>query len=598
MEIKSRADIPEQYTWDLTTVYPTDEAFLAALEQAKAYPAQCAAWQGKATASAENLLAYLQLMDKIDVELIHLDNYAERKKDQDTRVSKYQDFASQVMTLYVAISSANAWFTPELLTLTDEQIDGYYAACPALELYRRLLDKELHRRAHTLTPGEEALLASAGEMSQQPDNIFSMLNDADMVFPDAVDSKGEHHAVTHGSFIPLLNSTDRVLRKSAFEALYSVYRQFRNTSAAVLAAQTKQLKFFADARKYPSTLDCALDATEVPVEVYTNLINAVHRNMPAMHKYTRLRRKLLGVDELHFYDLYAPMVGDVEMHFTYEEACDLILKALEPMGEEYCAIVKRGLSERWIDVYENPGKRSGAYSSGGFEMNPFILLNFHGTLDDVFTLIHEMGHSMHTYLSCHNQPACYSNYVIFVAEVASTCNEALLMQYLLQHTEDKRQRAYLINHFLEQFRTTLYRQTMFAEFELKINQMTERGEGLTADALCEIYRQLNADYFGADIVLDDEISLEWARIPHFFYNYYVYQYSTGYTAAIALSERILKGGQPAVEDYLNFLKGGNSKPPIDLLRGAGVDMATAQPIDEALQLFDRLIDEMDELTGA
>ena len=597
MDIKSREDIPEQYTWDLTTVYPTDEAFLAALEQAKAYPAQLADWQGKATASAENLLAYLRLMDKVDVELLHLNNYAERKKDQDTRVSKYQDFASQVMSLYVAISSASAWFTPELLGLTDEQMNGYYAACPELELYRRLLDKEFHRRAHTLSPSEEALLASAGEMSQQPDNIFSMLNDADMVFPDAIDSKGEHHAVTHGSFIPLLNSTDRVLRKSAFESLYSVYRQFRNTSAAVLASQTKQLKFFADARKYPSTLACALDATEVPVEVYTNLIDAVRRNMPAMHKYTRLRRKLLGVDELHFYDLYAPMVGDVEMHFTYEEACELILKALEPMGEEYCAIVKRGLSERWIDVYENPGKRSGAYSSGGFEMNPFILLNFHGTLDDVFTLIHEMGHSMHTYLSCHNQPACYSNYVIFVAEVASTCNEALLMQYLLQHTEDKRQRAYLINHFLEQFRTTLYRQTMFAEFELKINQMTERGEGLTADALCDIYRQLNADYFGEDIVLDDEISLEWARIPHFFYNYYVYQYSTGYTAAIALSEKILKGGKPAVEDYLNFLKGGCSKPPIDLLRGAGVDMATAQPIDEALQLFDRLIDEMDELTG-
>ena len=308
-----------------------------------------------------------------------------------------------------------------------------------------------------------------------------------------------------------------------------------------------------------------------------------------------LRKKLLGVDELHFYDLYVPMVGDVDMHFTYEEACDLILKALEPMGEEYCSIVRQGLVQRWIDVYENPGKRSGAYSAGGYSMHPFILLNFQGTLNDVFTLIHEMGHSMHTYLSCANQPSCYSDYVIFVAEVASTCNEALLMQYLLKTTTDKRQRAYLINYFLEQFRTTLYRQTMFAEFELEVNRMTERGEGLTADALCAIHRKLNADYFGPDIVVDEEISLEWARIPHFYYNYYVYQYSTGYAAAIALSQKILQEGKPAVEHYLNFLKGGCSKPPIDLLRGAGVDMATAQPIDEALKLFDGLLEEMDEL---
>lgn len=597
MKFNSREEIEEKYTWDLTTVYPSDEAFLAALEEAKSYPEKCAAWQGKATASAADLLAYLQFQDEIDVSLTHLSNYAERKKDQDTRVSKYQDFSSQVMSLYVAIYSANAWFTPELLALSNDQIEKFYADCPELEQYRHLLNRQLQFREHTLSPSEEALLAQAGEMAQQPDTIYSMLNDADMAFPDAVDSNGERHAVTHGSYVPLLSSQDRVLRKSAFESLYSVYRQFRNTCAAVLASQTKQLQFFANARKYPSTLDSALFANEVSVEVYTNLIEAVHRNMPAMHKYTQLRRKLLHVDELHFYDLYAPMVSDVEMSFTYEEACEIILKALEPMGEDYLAIVKRALSERWIDVYENPGKRSGAYSSGGYGMNPFILLNFQGTLNDVFTLIHEMGHSIHTYLSCHNQPACYSNYVIFVAEVASTCNEALLMQYLLKHTDDKRQRAYLLNYFLEQFRTTLYRQTMFAEFELKINQINERGEGLTADVLCDIYRQLNADYFGNAIELDEEIALEWARIPHFYYNYYVYQYATGYAAAIALSERILSGGQPAVEDYLNFLKGGSSKPPIELLRGAGVDMATTQPIDAALQLFDKLIDEMNDLVS-
>ena len=595
MEVKSRDEIEAKYHWDLASIYATDEAFLQALEQAKQYPAQCAAYQGKVSQSPQELLAFLRLDDQVTIELSRLVNYAQRKSDEDTRISKYQDFSSQAMSLYVAVSSAQAWFTPELLSLDQETMEKFYAQCPELELYRRSLDRIFRRKEHTLSPSEEALLASAGEMAAQPDNIYSMFADADLTFANAVDSQGEKHPVTHGTYGPLLYSQDRALRKSAFQSCYAGYGQFRNTCAATLNAQTKQLKFFADARKYPSTLAAALDATEVPVEVYTNLIEAVHRNLPAMHKYTALRRRLLGLDELHFYDLYVPMVGDVDMHFTYEEACDLILKALEPMGEEYCSIVRQGLAQRWIDVYENPGKRSGAYSAGGYSMHPFILLNFQGTLNDVFTLIHEMGHSMHTYLSCANQPSCYSDYVIFVAEVASTCNEALLMQYLLKTTTDKRQRAYLINYFLEQFRTTLYRQTMFAEFELAVNQMTERGEGLTADALCEKYRQLNADYFGPDIVVDDEISLEWARIPHLYYNYYVYQYSTGYAAAIALSQKILQEGQSAVERYLNFLKGGSSKPPIELLRGAGVDMATAQPIDDALKLFDSLIDEMDEL---
>lgn len=595
MEVKSRDEIEAKYHWDLASIFATDEVFLQALEEAKGYPAKCAAYQGKISQSAQELLAFLRLDDEANIALSRLLNYAQRKSDEDTRVSKYQDFASQAMSLYVSVASACAWFTPELLSLDQQAMEAFYQQCPELELYRRNLDRIFRRKEHTLSPAEEALLASAGEMAAQPDNIYSMFADADLTFADAVDSQGEKHPVTHGTYGPLLYSQDRTLRKSAFESCYAGYGQFRNTCAATLNAQTKQLKFFADARKYPNTLAAALDETEVPVEVYTNLIDAVHRNLPAMHKYTRLRRKLLGVDELHFYDLYVPMVGDVDMHFTYEEACDLILKALEPMGEEYCAIVRQGLAQRWIDVYENPGKRSGAYSAGGYSMHPFILLNFQGTLNDVFTLIHEMGHSMHTYLSCATQPSCYSEYVIFVAEVASTCNEALLMQYLLKNTTDKRQRAYLINYFLEQFRTTLYRQTMFAEFELEVNRMTERGEGLTADALCAIYRKLNEDYFGPDIVVDDEISLEWARIPHFYYNYYVYQYSTGYAAAIALSQKILQEGKSAVEHYLNFLKGGCSKPPIDLLRGAGVDMATAHPIDEALKLFDGLIDEMDQL---
>ena len=424
--------------------------------------------------------------------------------------------------------------------------------------------------------------------------VYNLLNDADLTFPDAHDAKGAAHPVTHGSYIPLMMSADRTLRESAYESLYSSYRQFRNTFAATLGAQNKQLKFFAEARRYESALEAALSANEVPTQVYTNLIETVHNNMDAMYKYVALRKELLDVDELHFSDLYVPIVDDVELTFTYEEACDIILEALRPMGENYLALVRRGLSERWIDVYETPGKRSGAYSAGGYGMHPVILLNFQGKLDDVFTLIHEMGHSIHTYLSCANQPVCYSDYVIFVAEVASTCNEALLTRYLLDHAKNERERAYFLNHFLEQFRATLYRQTMFAEFELKVAELTAQGAGITADALCGIYKELNAQYFGDGIALDENIALEWARIPHFYYRFYVYQYATGFAAAIALSQRILDLGEQGREDYLGFLKGGSSKPPIDLLRGAGVDMLSPEPVEDALKLFDEMVDEMAE----
>ncbi len=431
-------------------------------------------------------------------------------------------------------------------------------------------------------------------MANQPDNIFSLLNDADLTFPDAVDSQGEKHPVTHGSYVPLMMSTDRTLRESAYESLYSTYHQFRNTFAATLGAQNKQLKFFADARRYDSALEAALSSNEVPTEVYTNLIETVHNNMPAMYRYVALRKEILGVDQLKFSDLYVPIVDECDLTFTYEEACDIILKALEPMGEDYLALVRKGLSERWVDVYETPGKRSGAYSAGGYGMHPVILMNFQGKLDDVFTLIHEMGHSIHTYLSCSNQPVCYSDYVIFVAEVASTCNEALLTRYFLEHAKNERERAYFLNHFLEQFRATLYRQTMFAEFELKVSQLVATGAGVTADALCEMYMELNHRYFGDEIELDDRIALEWARIPHFYYRFYVYQYATGFAAAIALSQRIVELGEQGREDYLGFLKGGSSKPPIELLRGAGVDMLSPKPVEDALAQFGQLVDEMAE----
>lgn len=588
----SREEIPEQYRWDLSSIYENDEAFLSALEEAKQLPEKIAAFQGKISQSAAELLAYLQLDDEADLTLTKLVNYAERKSDENTRESRYQDFSAQVMSLWVAISGAASWFTSELLTLEPEAMEAFYSEEPGLEVYRRCLDVIFQKRTHVLTPPEEKLLAAAGDMANQPDNIFSLLNDADLTFPDATDAQGKAHPVTHGSYIPLMMSTDRTLRESAYESLYSSYRQFRNTFAATLGAQNKQLKFFADARHYDSALEAALSGNEVPVQVYTNLIETVHNNMDAMYKYVALRKELLGVDELRFSDLYVPIVEDVELTFTYEEACDIILEALRPMGEEYLALVRRGLSERWVDVYETPGKRSGAYSAGGYGMHPVILMNFQGKLDDVFTLIHEMGHSIHTYLSCANQPVCYSDYVIFVAEVASTCNEALLTRYFLDHAKNERERAYFLNHFLEQFRATLYRQTMFAEFELKVSELTAQGAGITADALCSIYKELNAQYFGSGIELDDNIALEWARIPHFYYRFYVYQYATGFAAAIALSNRILELGEKGREDYLGFLRGGSSKPPIELLRGAGVDMLSSKPVEDALALFDRMVDEM------
>ena len=590
----SREEIDEQYRWDLSSIFESDEAFLAALEEAKKLPPRFASFQGKVSASAAELLAYLKLDDEAGLILTKLVNYAERKSDEDTRESRYQDYSSQVMTLWVSLSSASSWFTSELLSLSEQEMEGFYSQEPELELYRRCLDVTFSRREHVLSPAEEKLLAAAGDMANQPDNIFSLLNDADLTFPDAHDAEGAAHPVTHGSYIPLMMSADRTLRESAYESLYSSYRQFRNTFAATLGAQNKQLKFFAEARRYESALEAALSANEVPTQVYTNLIETVHNNMDAMYKYVALRKELLDVDELRFSDLYVPIVDDVELTFTYEEACDIILEALRPMGENYLALVRRGLSERWIDVYETPGKRSGAYSAGGYGMHPVILLNFQGKLDDVFTLIHEMGHSIHTYLSCANQPVCYSDYVIFVAEVASTCNEALLTRYLLDHAKNERERAYFLNHFLEQFRATLYRQTMFAEFELKVAELTAQGAGITADALCGIYKELNAQYFGDGIALDENIALEWARIPHFYYRFYVYQYATGFAAAIALSQRILDLGEQGREGYLGFLKGGSSKPPIDLLRGAGVDMLSPEPVEDALKLFDEMVDEMAE----
>lgn len=592
--IPKRSEQNLEYTWAIEDIYADDSLWKADLEKLKKMPERLTSFIGKLGESGKTLFEFLTLSDEISVLCDSLGNYAQRKSDEDTANSTYQAMTGQLTNVYVAINSALSFETPELVAIPDEKLEMFYSETPELELYRKHLDKIRKQKEHILSDAEEKILALSGEMAQSPENVYSMFSDADLKFPDATDKDGAKHQVTHGSYIPLVQSKDRVLRKSAFESMYHTYDNFKNTCAATLSAQVKALNFYAKARKYNSTLEASLSGTDVPVEVYHNLINAVHENMHYMYDYVKLRKKIMGLDELHMYDLYTPVVSDVDMKITFEQAKETVLKALEPMGEEYLAILKEGFENRWIDVYENQGKTSGAYSAGA-RVHPYVLLNHKDTLNCMFTLAHEMGHAIHSYLSNKNQPVVYSDYVIFVAEVASTCNEALLMQYLLKNTDNKQEKAYLINYFLEQFRTTLYRQTMFAEFELKINEQVENGETLTADSLNSLYRSLNELYFGKDIVIDSEIDLEWARIPHFYYDYYVYQYATGYSAAIALSQRILTEGDPAVKDYLNFLSGGCSKDPISLLKGAGVDMTTSKPVDDALKLFGELINEMEEL---
>ena len=593
-KIPERSEIREQDKWAIHDIYATDELWEEDLKKAKSFVPVYASYVGKLGQDAKTLLAYLKMEEEVAVLADALGNYAMRRSDEDARVSKYQAMAASVMSAYVELSSASSFATPEIMAISDETMERFYAECPELERYRRYLKDIRRRRAHVLTPAEEKLLAAAGEMANAPDTIYGMLTDADLTFPDVADAEGILHPLSQGTYISYMESSDRVLRKNAFEALYHTYGSFKNAISAVLSAQVKQLQYFAQARKYESSLEASLDATNVPTAVYTNLIEAVHKNLDKMYRYVDLRKKLLGVDELHMYDLYTPLVAGVDKKTPIDEAKKNVYDALAPLGDEYRKILQEGFDNRWIDIYENAGKRSGAYSAGA-RVHPYVLLNYTGTLDSQFTLAHEMGHALHSYLSNRHQNPLDSEYVIFVAEVASTCNEALFMEHLLSKTTDKKERAYLINHFLEQFRGTLYRQTMFAEFELNIGKMAQEGTALTPDVLNAEYRRLNRLYYGENVILDDEIDTEWMRIPHFYYDYYVFQYATGYAAAIALSRRILREGETAVKDYLEFLSGGCSKSPIDLLKGAGVDMSTTKPVEEALALFGELIDEMEAL---
>ncbi len=596
-EIKNRKEIPTEHTWALEDLYASDDEWKKDLDKIRKMLPEIETYCGKLGKSADTLLSFLEQQDELSIFLDRFANYSMRKADEDTKNTTYQGLKDQTTGIYVALSSALSFAEPEILAISDAALEEFYAQRPKLKTYRRYLEDIRRKKAHILSNAEERILAAAGDLAQSPDDIFGLLNDADMTFDSVSDIEGKRYPVTHATFISLLHKTDRSVRKAAFESLYKTYEAHKNTSAAILSAQMKQLNFFSKMRKYDSPLHAALDSSNVNPQVYYNLIETVHENMDYMYRYVRLRKKLLKVDELHMYDLYAPMVSDAEREIPFEETKANIRKALSVLGDDYTALLEEGFKNRWIDVYENAGKRSGAYSAG-CRVHPFVLLNYKNNLDSEFTTVHEMGHALHSYLSNKNQPVVDSDYVIFVAEVASTCNEALLMQYLLKNTTDKKERAYLINYFLEQFRTTLYRQTMFAEFELKMSQMIQNGESINSETACKIYHDLIDLYFGKEIVHDAKIDLEWARIPHFYYNFYVYQYATGFSAAIALSQKILAEGESAVKAFKEkFLSAGCSKDPVSILKDAGVDMSTKKPIEDALRLFGGLIDEMDTLVS-
>lgn len=594
MKILKRSEMDPNFCWNTADLYSDDQAWTAAFEAAKALPEEIAAYRGRLGESAETLYTYLCRLEEINRQVEQLFVYAFIRNDEDTANPTYQAMKGRCFSFIVQLSSAGSFEGPELVAIPQETLDRFYEEKPELEKFRRYLDRARLSRDHILSPAEENLLAAAAEVGSGPSDVYHAYNDADMKFPAVLDKDGESHALTNGSYISLMESGDRKLRENTFRAFYGVYDGNRNSLAAMLNAEVRKNVFFARARKYESALQGALQPVEVPEAVYHNLIEAVHQNMDKMYRYMALRKKIMGLDELHMYDLYANMIPEADQEITFEEAKEEVLGATAVLGEEYSIVLKQAFADRWMDIYENEGKRSGAYSIGS-PVHPYVLLNHKNTLDSAFTLVHEMGHAMHSYLSNKNQPYIYSDYVLFVAEVASTCNEALLMQHLLKKTSDKRQRAVLINYFLEQFRTTLYRQTMFAEFELKIHQLAETGETLTAETLCKIYYDLNKLYYGENVVVDKDIEMEWSRIPHFYRNFYVYQYATGFSAAMALSQRILREGESAVEDYLRFLSGGCSTDPVSLLKIAGVDVSTPQPVNEALALFGSLVEELEQL---
>ncbi|WP_075719076.1 oligoendopeptidase F [Roseburia sp. 499] len=595
-ELLKREQVAVEDTWAIEDIYATEEAFLADADKVEKMSEELEKFtESYLSESGIHLLEYYKKLEEIYIVIDKVLGYAERNADVDTSNTHYQALDGKVVTLYYKLQELTAPIDSYIVAMDDAKIAQFFKDVPELENYKVTIEDVRRLKPHTLSSEMEALLAATSDMGSAVDKVYGLLENADFENPTVKDEKGEMVKVSSGRFVPMLESKDVRVRRDTFKAYYARYEQYKNTFASLYEGKAKSNFFYAKARKYSSSMEAAVDANNVPKEVYYNLIEAVNENMDYLHQYMKLRKKLLGVDELHMYDVYTPMVEQEEGEITYAMAQEEIAEALKVLGDDYVSVLKQGFENRWIDKYENEGKRSGAYSAGNYSTHPFVLMNFQYNLDSEFTLAHEMGHALHSYYSSKNNNIFDSDYKIFVAEVASTCNEALLMDYLLKKTTDKRKKAYLINHFLEQFRTTLYRQTMFAEFELRTHEMVEKGEALTADVLKKVYYDLNKKYYGNDMVVDEEIAIEWARIPHFYYNFYVYQYATSFSASMAISKMILEEGKPAVDRYLKFLSGGCTKSPIDLLKDAGVDMTTKKPISDALKTFGELIQEMDQL---
>ena len=595
MGIKKRNELDPAYCWDLEAMYADDELWEKDFSEAARAAEDFRSFCGKMQEGPESLLEILKSRENMERKAEHLYVYANMRWHQDTANGKYQAMAGKSAQLLTQVNDAQAFVEPEILALSEQKVQKYMDNCPGLELYKRFFSEIFRGKEHVLTPDMEALLARAQDMANAPQQIFMNFNNADLTFGEIKDADGTAVTVTNGNYTVLLKNRDRRVRKDAFHAMYGAYEAHKNTLAATMDANTTAQRFFASARKYTSSRAMALDGAHIPEQVYDELIEAVHEGLPLMYRYMQIRKQVMAVDELHMYDFYVPLTKSFEKKYTFEEAKALVKDALSVMGEEYVSLLQEGFDNGWIDVCENEGKRSGAYSWGSYDSHPYVLLNYHGSLSDVFTLAHEMGHAIHSYYSHKNQPYVYAGYHIFVAEVASICNEMLLVQYLIGKAKDAEEKKYLINYLLEQFRTTLYRQTMFAEFEVKAHGLKAEGQTLTAQQLCEIYYELNRQYFGPNVVIDKEIAMEWSRIPHFYTPFYVYQYATGFAAALAISGKILRGEENILAQYKTFLSGGCSMDCIDLLKLCGVDMTRPEPVREALSIFDKYLEEFGKL---
>ena len=594
-QLPNRSELAIEETWDLTPIFKDDAAFDKAFEALSKQLEEASSYQGTLKNGSKAFLEAIEYLLSVYREIEKIYVYSHLKNDQDTSNTTYQGLYARASSLAAQCSAALAWFQPEVLTLSDEVIDGYFAENKDLEVYRYFVKQMTDERAHVLSSSEEELLANASEVLSASSDIFSVLNNADLKFPTVKDEAGNNVELSHGLYGQLMESTDRKVREAAFKGMYSVYEQFRNTFASTLTANVKKHNFNAKVRHYSSAREAALSANHIPESVYDTLLDVVDKNLHLLHRYVELRKKLLKVDTLHMYDMYTPILGDAPIKHSYEEAKEISLKGLAPLGEEYLEIVKEAYADRWIDVVENKGKRSGAYSSGSYDTKPYILLNWHDSLNHLYTLVHEMGHSVHSYYTRHNQPYVYGDYSIFLAEIASTTNENLLTEYLLKTEADPHIRAFVLNHYLDGFKGTIFRQTQFAEFEHFIHTEDAKGTPLTSEFLSDYYGDLNAKYYGPAVEKDPEIAYEWSRIPHFYYNYYVFQYSTGFSAAAALADKILKGEENALENYLGFLKAGSSDYPIEVMKKAGVDMTQAAYIEDAMKVFEERLNELEAL---